>query len=152
MRGALPEAVAAPGDPLHGLTKPVYTAKEAAALLGLSVHSVYTRIPSMSIGRLRRFTRAAILNVLEHGIEREREPQPEFIAHQGPFQREARAKVLRAKSTETEKPKRPIVSIKEGARMLKILPAKFRELIEQKKIYFSDHGGKKTIPRSAVQY
>jgi len=144
------KSIPASTDPVHGLTKPVYTAKEAAGLLGISLNLVYSRIPSMSIGRLRRYSRAAILNVLEHGIERDVEPQrPVRVSYDRPMRREKVAKVVIAKS---EKTKSPVVTIKEAAKLLRISPYKMRQLVEAKKIYYHDDYGKKYIPREAIKH
>ncbi|HXM17888.1 MAG TPA: helix-turn-helix domain-containing protein [Candidatus Tumulicola sp.] len=150
VREIAPEALAVltTDDPLQGLVKPVYTAKEAAQILGISLNNVYTRIPSMSLGRLRRFSRAAILRVLEHGVDREPEPKPEPIRHDRTLRREMPAKIVRSRRQKTES---PVVSITEAARMLRISAAKVRQLLEQRKIYYSEYSGRKTMPRQAVQ-
>jgi hypothetical protein len=136
------------GDPLQGLTKPVFTAKEAAAILGLSLNSVYTRIPSMNIGRLRRFTRAAILNVIEHGVESEPMPIPEPVRYHRPRHQEKPAKVM---GPAPEKLESPILTLKAAANLLRISRSKLIQLLDEMKIYYSNSYGRRTIPRQAVQ-
>ncbi len=49
-------------DSTRGLKKAVYIAKEVADILGMSVHTVYEKLPSMRIGKLRRYSRATVLD------------------------------------------------------------------------------------------
>ena len=43
------------------------------------------------------------------------------------------------------------VSITEAARILHISTSRLRELMEQRKIYYTDYYGKRTIPKKAIE-
>lgn len=135
-------------DPLHGLTKAVYTAKEVAQILHISVTTVYAKVPSMTIGGARRYTRAAVLNVLEHGIERDAESQrPTRVYYDRRMRPEKPAKIVRPKR---EKADSPFVTIAEAAKILSISKYRMRQLIEAKKIYYHDSYGRKSVSREAI--
>lgn len=136
-------------DKLHGLTKAVYTAKEVAAILHVSLYTVYSRVPSMTIGGSRRYTRAAVLNVLEHGVSRDSEPQtPARAVYDRPMRAVKPAKVVRLKRDKSET---PFLSVKSAAELLRISPYKLRQLLDEKKIYYNGEGRQRFIPREAIE-
>jgi excisionase family DNA binding protein len=156
-----PPALAVRADN-HGLDKPVYTVAEVASVLGSSRGSVYELvrrgIKSIRMGRrvlIPRGTVASILNG-EVGLnEREASPPPPPPRRRPQRVREPeRAEIIppvreRAKREPT-KPK-PFVSVTEAARMLRMPAPKLRELMAQRKIFYSDDYGKQRIPLQAIE-
>jgi excisionase family DNA binding protein len=141
-------AVKESDDKMHGLTKAVYSADEVANILGVGRSTVYALVPCVHIGRARRYARAAILEVLEHGLERPQRPEP--VRYVRPPRQTAKP----PPQVERQKRKRPesaSLTITEAARMLRISPAKFKQLIEDRKIFSYENYGKRSIPRKAVE-
>lgn len=144
------QTATATADPLHGLTKAVYTAKEVAEILHVSVHTVYSRVPSMTIGGARRYTRPAVLTVLERGVERGAKPeQPAMAIYDRATRYNRPAKIVQPKR---EKQDSRFLTIKEAANMLRISPHKMRQLIDERKIFYFESYGRKTISREAIQH
>ena len=157
------EALASPlRDDDQGLDKPVYTVAEVALLLRSSRSSVYELVrrgvKHIRMGRrvlIPRGSVAAILNGEVQLNEREVAPPPP-PPHRRPqrVREPERAEIIppareRAKR-EPPKPK-PFVSVTEAARMLRMPAPKLRELMAQRKIFFSDDYGKQRIPLQAIE-
>ncbi len=135
-------------DSTQGLTKAVYTAKEVAEILGMSVHTVYEKLPSMRIGKLHRYSRAAVLDVMEKGVQPKPPEVPERVLYRGRRRAEASARV-----TEKEKPKAdaPLLSVPDAAKLLRLSSYKLRQLLDAKEIYHMKSGRKIMIPRVAAE-
>lgn len=147
-RASTQDAVKESGDRMHGLTKAVYSADEVADILDVGRSTVYTLVPCVRIGRARRYARAAILEVLEHGLERPQRPEP--VRYVRP-PRQATKLRPQNEHHERKRPESATVTITEGARMLRISLAKFKQLIENRKIFYYESLGKRSIPRRAVE-
>jgi excisionase family DNA binding protein len=128
----------------------MYTAKEIAAILNLSVATVYQRIPGMRIGDARRYSRATVLDVIQNGVAME--PRPE-APQRVQYERRGRVKHLpRVVAKRPEKIESPTLTIKEAGKLLHLSPSKVRQLLEQRRIYHVREYGKTTIPRDALQF
>lgn len=148
---------------LHGLTKPVYTVTEAASVLGTSRSSVYElarrSASNTRLGRrvlIPRNTLVAFLNgELPLKEPASREPvSPSRPMRRSPAKRstlpEAVTPVRRQPQKQDVKEKTS-VSITEAARMLHISTNRLRELMDQRKIYYTDYYGKRSIPKKAIE-
>jgi excisionase family DNA binding protein len=153
------QEAALPAEPkssdLHGLTKPVYTVNEVAAILGTSRSSVYELARrSAGISRLGRrvlIPRSAIVAFLNGELPPKREAPPDPItptrpARRNPVKRstlpEAVTPVRRPPQKQEVKEKIS-VSITEAARMLHVSTSRLRELMDERKIYYTDYYGKR---------
>ena len=149
-------------DDDHGLDKPVYTVAEVASMLGSSRSSVYELVrrgvKSIRMGRrvlIPRGSVAAILNGEAQLDEREAPPPPLPTRRRPQRVRESgRAEIIppvrERPKREPPKPK-PFVSVTEAARMLRMPAPKLRELMAQRKIFYSDDYGKQRIPVQAIE-
>jgi excisionase family DNA binding protein len=148
---------------LHGLTKPVYTVTEAASILGTSRSSVYElarrSASNTRLGRRVLIPRSTLVAFLNGELPLKEEAPPDPVTASRPIRRnpvrrstlpEAVTPVRRQPQKQEVKEK-PAVSITEAARMLHISTSRLRELMDQRKIYFTDYYGKRTIPRKAIE-
>lgn len=149
-------------DDLHGLTKPVYTLSEVSALLGTSRNTINQRFGSgfVRLGRRVLIPRSKIINILNGESQPDEQPLPVPVRSAAAIRHNVRPK----KSTLHEvtplvqqpRPKKEIkekdpVSVSEAARVLHISTPRLRELLDQRKIYYTEYYGKRTIPKKAIE-
>jgi DNA-directed RNA polymerase subunit F len=149
-----------PAD-LHGLTKPVYTLSEASALLGTSRSTVRQRFGSISVrlGRRVLIPRSKIIGILNGEVPLDQQHSP------APLRSTTRRHDLRPKKSalpevtppvQQPRPKKETkekdpVSVSEAARILHISTTRLRELLDERKIYYTEYYGKRTIPKKAIE-
>ena len=151
-----------PSD-LHGLTKPVYTVSEVASILGASRYSVYELVRRgvvcVRLGRKVLIPRSTIVALL-NGEVRPTEPEaPAPIRPKNPSRGHRKPKastvpevVVPVRQTRRQDVKeKSSVSITEAARILHISTPRLRELLDQRKIYYTEYYGKRTIPKKAIE-
>jgi len=148
---------------LHGLTKPVYTVTEAASILGTSRSSVYELARrSGGISRLGRrvlIPRSAIVAFLNGELPPKQEVRPDPVTPSRPIRRNPvrKSTLPEAVTPVRRQPEKPevkekhSVSLTEAARMLHVSTNRLRELMEQRRIYYTDYYGKRTIPKKAIE-
>jgi excisionase family DNA binding protein len=148
---------------LHGLTKPVYTVTEAAAILGTSRSSVYElarrSASNTRLGRRVLISRNTLVAFLNGELSLKEPVSPEPISTREPMRRSPVKKStlpeavtpVRRQPQKQEVKEKISVSITEAARMLHISTSRLRELMDQRKIYFTDYYGKRTIPKKAIE-
>ena len=159
---------AAPKDPqpadLHGLTKPVYTVSETASLLGTSRYTVYEFVRRglvcVRLGRRVLIPRSKIVGILNGEAqldEQQHLPAPvRAMARRYPNRPkksplpEVVPAVQARRSTKEIKEKDP-VSVSEAARILHVSTSRLRELLDERRIYYTEYYGKRTIPKSAIE-
>lgn len=159
-----PEPVA-PGesqpDDLHGLTKPVYTLSEAASLLGTSRSTVRQRFGSISIrlGRRVLIPRSKIIGILngEACLDQQSSPAPLRSTTRRHDVRPKKSTLPEvATPVQQPRPKKEIkekdpVSVSEAARILHVSTSRLRELLDQRRIYYTEYYGKRSIPKKAIE-
>jgi excisionase family DNA binding protein len=148
---------------LHGLTKPVYTVTEVASILGTSRSSVYelARRSSSStrLGRRVLIPRNTLVAFLNGELPLKEPVSPEPVSRSRPMRRNpVKTSTLpevvtpvRRQPQKQEVKEKTSVSITEAARMLHVSTNRLRELMDQRKIYFTDYYGKRTIPKKAIE-
>ena len=148
---------------LHGLTKPVYTVTEVASILGTSRSSVYelARRSSSStrLGRRVLIPRNTLVAFLNGELPLKEPVSPEPVSPSRPMRRNpVKKSTLPEAVTPVRRPpeKREVkekssVSITEAARILHISTSRVRELMDQRKIYYTEYYGKRTIPKGAIE-
>jgi excisionase family DNA binding protein len=150
-----------PAD-LHGLTKPIYTVSETASLLGTSRHSVYELVRrglgGIRLGRRVLIPRSTIIGILngEAPLDQQHSPAP-----MPPTTKRRNVRPKKSTLAEVAPPvrnhdKREIkekdpVSVSEAARILRVSTNRLRELLDERKIYYIEYYGKRTIPKKAVE-
>lgn len=145
----------------HGLTKPVYAVPEVASLLGTSRGSIYelARRAGIRLGRRVLIPRRAIAAFLngdfplpERAIEAS-VPTKRPLRHSNPTKRSTSPEVVtvRQQRRQKEVKDKVSVSITEAARILHISTSQLRELLDQRKIYYTEYYGKREIPRKAIE-
>jgi len=147
---------------LHGLTKPVYTVTEVASILGTSRSSVYelARRSSSStrLGRRVLIPRNTLVAFLNGELPLKEPVSPEPVSRTRPMRRNpVKRSTLPEAVTPVRRPpeKREVkekssVSVTEAARILHISTSRVRELMDQRKIYYTEYG-KRTIPKGAIE-
>jgi excisionase family DNA binding protein len=148
---------------LHGLTKPVYTVTEVASILGTSRSSVYELArrsnSSTRLGRRVLIPRSSLVAFLNGDLPPKEEVAPAPVTPSMPMRRnpvrrsslpEAVTPVGRQPQKSEVKEKDP-VSITEAARMLHVSTSRVRELLDERKIYYTEYYGKRTIPKKAIE-
>jgi len=148
---------------LHGLTKPIYTVTEVASILGTSRSSVYELArrggSNTRLGRRVLIPRSTVVAFLNGELPPKEQVPPEPISRSRPTRRSPvkRSTLPEAVTPVRRQPGKPevkekhSVSITEAARMLHVSTNRLRELMEQRKIYFTDYYGKRTIPKKAIE-
>ena len=148
---------------LHGLTKPVYTVTEAASVLGTSRSSVYElarrSASSTRLGRRVLIPRNTLVAFLNGELPLKAPAPPEPVSSSRPMRRNPVKKFslpeavtpVRRQPQKQEAKEKTSVSITEAARMLHISTNRLRELMDQRKIYYTDYYGKRTIPKKAIE-
>jgi excisionase family DNA binding protein len=161
-----PEPIA-PKEPqpadLHGLTKPVYTVSETASLLGTSRHSVYELVRRglgcIRMGRRVLIPRSKIIGILngEVLLEQQSSPAPvrsttrrHDLRPKKSTSPEVAIPVQRPRSKKEIKEKAP-VSVSEAARILHVSTSRLRELLDERRIYYTEYYGKRTIAKKAIE-
>jgi excisionase family DNA binding protein len=147
----------------HGLTKPVYTVSEVASILGTSRSSVYELArrgaSNTRLGRRVLIPRSTLVAFLNGELPVKEPASPEPVSPSRPMRRnpikrstlpEAVTPVRRQPQKQEVKEKTS-VSITEAARMLHISMSRLREVMDQRKIYYTDYYGKRTIPKKAIE-
>jgi len=161
-----PEAPMMPREPeppdLHGLTKPVYTVSEVASILGASRYSVYELVRrgiiSFRLGRRVLIPRSTIVAMLNGEVHlnkpeasapiRSKIPSRGFERPKGSTVQDVAAPVRQRRRQDV---KESSLSITEAARILHIATSRLRELLDQRKIYYTEYYGKRTIPCKALE-
>jgi excisionase family DNA binding protein len=148
---------------LHGLTKPVYTVTEVASILGTSRSSVYElarrSASNTRLGRRVLIPRNTLVAFLNGELPVKEPVSAEPISTRGPIRRNPVKKSalpeavtpVRQPSQKQAVKEKTSVSITEAARMLHISTTRLRELMDQRKIYFTEYYGKRTIPKKAIE-
>ena len=156
-------AIESKSPDLHGLTKPVYTVTEVASILGTSRSSVYelARRSSSStrLGRRVLIPRNTLVAFLNGELPLKEPVSPEPVSPSRPMRRNpVKKSILPEAVTPVRRPpeKREVkekssVSITEAARMLHVSTNRLRELLDQRKIYYTEYYGKRTIPKEAIE-
>ena len=147
----------------HGLTKPVYTVTEVASILGTSRSSVYelARRSSSStrLGRRVLIPRNTLVAFLNGELPLKEPVPPEPVSRSRPMRRNPVNKStlpeavtpVRRPPEKREVKEKSSVSITEAARILHISTSRVRELMDQRKIYYTEYYGKRTIPKGAIE-
>lgn len=148
---------------LHGLTKPIYTVNEVASILGTSRSSVYELARrSAGISRLGRrvlIPRSALVAFLKGELPLKHEASPDPVTPSRPIRRNPVKKSalpevvtpVRRQPQKQEVKEKSSVSITEAARLLHVSTSRLRELMDQRKLYYTDYYGKRTIPKKAIE-
>jgi len=148
---------------LHGLTKPVYTVTEAASILGTSRSSVYElarrSASNTRLGRRVLIPRNTLVAFLNGDLPLKETASPEPVSPSRPMRRNTVKKStlpeavtpVRRPPEKQEVKEKSSVSITEAARLLHVSTSRLRELMDQRKIYFTDYYGKRTIPKKAIE-
>ena len=148
---------------LHGLTKPVYTVTEAASILGTSRSSIYELArrgaSNTRLGRRVLIPRNTLVAFLNGELPLKEPVSPEPVSPTRPMRRNPVKKstlpeavtAVRRPPQKPEVKEKTSVSITEAARLLHVSTSRLRELMDQRKIYFTDYYGKRTIPKKAIE-
>ena len=136
---------------------------EAASVLGTSRSSVYElarrSASNTRLGRRVLIPRNTLVAFLNGELPLMEESAPAPVTPSRPMRRnpvkrstlsEAVTPVRRPPEKQEVKEKSS-VSITEAARILHISTTRLRELMDQRKIYFTDYYGKRTIPKKAIE-
>ena len=148
---------------LHGLTKPVYTVTEAASVLGTSRSSVYElarrSASNTRLGRRVLIPRNTLVAFLNGELPLKEQAAPAPVTPSRPMRRNPVKKStlpeavtpVRRQPQKQEVKEKTSVSITEAAGILHISTSRLRELMDQRKIYYTDYYGKRTIPKKAIE-
>jgi len=161
----LPEPIVPRGaqpDDLHGLSKPVYTLSEAASLLGTSRSTVRQRFVSscFRLGRRVLIPRSKIIAILNGEVQLDEQPLPVPVRSAPARRRDLRRKTstspevatsARQPRTKQEVKEKDPVSVSEAARILHVSTSRLRELLDERKMYYTEYYGKRTIPKKAIE-
>jgi len=141
-------------DPYAHLTRSAYRANEVAEILGVSKSVVYEKVPCIQVGSRRLYPRATIIDLLRNGLKKaESVLQPVERRWKESPRRTAKVVSFALPERTRDLPDAPKpLSMKEAAKLLRISYAKARELFETRKIYSSNHYGKRIIPTSAIEH
>jgi len=149
---------------LHGLSKPVYTVTEVASILGTSRSSVYELArrgaSSARLGRRVLIPRSTLIAFLNGELPLKEQASSAPVSPSRPIQRSNPPKKsrlpevvspVRHQPQKEEVKEKSSVSITEAARMLHVSTSRLRELLDQRKIYYTEYYGKRTIPKEAIE-
>jgi excisionase family DNA binding protein len=163
-RSATPAPAKATETDSHGLTKPVYTTAEAAAILGIGRSTMYELarrtdgIKSIRLGRKVLIPRVALIAMLDGSISIAA-PSPPPPPAPRPYRRHVAKQPVVVESPRTRKPRaqpepaeeKKLLTMTDVAALLHVSSAKVRTLLDERKIYYIKHGNKRIVPPGAVE-